>query len=269
MASGLSRESLIEFAAGLKQFAVEKPIVIALIAILVFACIVFWNILLLVLRGVLYTALALAVIVGAILVWAKLHYRKPSLRALFAEKKRLLDAIKISEQRYMRRKLSEPDFNKIFKEKQQRLIEVEAMIDPQYNEEKKEKIGSELLAVETKKRHILKGLIDEKRHILKELDLTEKSYLRRKIDVKTYQGIVQKNQQKLIEIEAEIKELYSEASVSKVMGSLKKGLSDLENQKKAKGKNKARNEKQEQMEIASEIALQIRKKSKEEKKKRG
>jgi hypothetical protein len=205
------------------------------------------------------------VIVGVILVWAKLHYRKPSLRVLFGEKKRLLAAIKIAEQQYMRRKLSEPDFNKIFKEKQQRLIEVEAMIDQQYNEEKKEKTGSELLAVETKKRHILKGLIDEKRRIIREINLAEKSYLKRKLDAKTYQDIVQRNQQKLIDIEAQIKELYSEASVSKVMGSLKKGLSDLENQKKAKGKKKALTEKEEQMEIASEIAEQIRKKSKEEK----
>lgn len=258
------KEELFDAFGRLKAYAGKNPFVVAVIVVLIALCIVFWSILFIVLRGFLYTALALGLIVGAILIWAKWHYRKPSLRELFGEKKRLLATIKIAEQQYMKRKLSEPDFNKIFKEKQQRLIETEAMIDQQYSEEKKEKLGEELLAVETKKRHVLKGLVDEKRRLIREINLAEKSYLKRKLDAKTYQDIVQRNQQKLIEIEAQIKELYSEASVSKVMVSLKKGLSNLEDGKKAKGKKKAMTEKDEQMEIATEITEQIRKKSKEE-----
>ena len=110
-------EQLVE---RVKETAKEKPFVFVGIAVAVVAVSLFWNQLLILLRGVFYAALALSAIFAIIVVWAKLSYRKPPLKRLFAEKKRLLQAIKIAEHRYMKRKLSESDFNSIFKEKQKR-----------------------------------------------------------------------------------------------------------------------------------------------------
>jgi len=244
----------------LKNFAKENPLALAAIAVIIFIAAVFWKTLLVVFQGLLYAAIALALIIAVILLWAKLHYRRPSLKKLFSEKKRLLLAIKISEKQYMRRKLSERDFNKIFKEKQKRLIEVEALIDQLYSKKKKEKFDEKLLDVQTKKRHILQQNLDEKKCIITEMGFAEKRYLKRKIDAKTYQSLVQKNQQRLIDIEAEIKELYDEASISKIMGNLKKKLSRIEEKKKKGKKTGSKTEKEHQIEIANELAEQVLKK---------
>ncbi len=234
----------------------QQPFILVLIALLVLGIMVFWNTLVVILQGLLYTTLALLAVFVALLLVLKVHYRSPSLKELFAEKKRVLETLKIAEQKYMKRKLSENDFNKIFKEKQQKLIKIEALIDQQYNKENRAAINKELLAVQSKKRHILQSLLDEKRRLLKEMDLMEKRYLRRKIDAKTYQDLVQKNQQSLIEIEAHIKQLYNEANVEKVMEALKQKLAQLDEKKKKKFKSK----KEEQLAIAKEIAEQVAKK---------
>jgi len=241
----------------LEEIARENPLVFAAAAIVVLLVALLWNALFLVLRGLLFATIALALIFGAILLWAKIHYRKPSLKSLFAEKKRLLEAIRIAEKKYMQRKLSEKDFNGIFKEKQRLLIGVEAMIDQQYNRESSEKIGREILDVQAKKRHVLRELLDEKMRLIREMDLMEKSYLKRKIDSKTYQEMVQKNQHELVEIEADIKSIYEEANVSKVMSSLKEKLAELEKRKKESKKKKKDAEEQKQIRVAKEIAEQI------------
>ncbi len=254
------QESIEGFFERVVDLARENPLVFAGVSAVVLIVSIFWNATLLVLRGLLYTGIALAVLFGVIMLWAKVKYRKPSLRALFSEKKRLLDTVKIAEQRYMKRKLSEKDFNRIFKEKQRRLIEVEAFIDQQYNQENKEKIGKEILAVQTKKRHILKSLLDEKRRLIREMDIAEKRYLKRMIDAKTYQDLVQLNQQRLVELEANIRALYDEANVSRVMSCLRQKLSELEAKKKTKKRKKAKDEREQGLQIAKEIAEQISRK---------
>jgi len=241
----------------LKETAAEKPPVFAVIAIVIVSILVFWQVLQTVLKGLFYAAIALAIIFGTILLWVKVKYRQPSLKQLASKKKRLLTAIKIAETKYMKRRLSEKDFNKIFKEKQRKLIELEAILDQRYNKESEEKISKELLAVQTKKRHILKSLLGEKKRVIKELDIAERRYLKRKIDAKTYQDLVQKNQHKLIELEAHIKELYNEANVSKVMEKLKEKIAQLKKQKKTRKKKKKINQRQQQLQIAKEIAEQI------------
>ena len=244
----------------LKDFIKDNPLVLAAIAVILFLAAIFWKNILLIFQGVFYAAIAFTVIIAVILIWVKLHYRRPSLKKLFSEKKKLISGIKIAERQYMRRKLSEKDFNKIFKDKQKRLIEVEALIDQLYGKDKKEKIDKKLLEVQTKKRHILQQKLTEKMRIIKEMDLAEKKYLKRRIDAKTYQALVQKNQQRLIDIEAEIKEVYDEASVSKIMGDLKKKLSNLNDKKKKGKKSKAKSEEERLMEIASELAEQASRK---------
>jgi len=251
------REDLEYWLESFNDLVKQYPVHFAVSVIAVLALIFFWRTLLIILKGLFYAGIALAIILVAILIVVKLKYRQVSLKDLFREKKKLLHGIKIAEKKYLRRKLSEKDFNKIFKEKQRKLIAIEAHIDQLYNKESSEKVNRELLAVQTKKRHILKILLSEKKRVIKELDIAEKRYLRRKIDVKTYQELVHKNQLRLIELEAEIKELYNEANVSKVMTNLKKVLSGAEKKKKLRKKKKAVSEKEKQVQIAKDIAEQI------------
>ena len=93
----------------------------------------------------------------------------------------------------------------------------------------------------------------------KEMDLAEKRYLKRKLDAKTYQALVQKNQETLIQLEAQIKHLYSEANIQKVMDSLKERLSDLEGEKRDNKKKKEKGIRAEELQIASDIADQLSK----------
>ncbi len=232
------------------QQAKQNPAYIVIIALIALAILFLWQ-------AILFTAITLAAIVVAVLAVMKIRYRKPSLKELQAQKNQLLAAIKIAEQRYFQRKLSEQDFSKIFKEKQQQLIKIEALIDQQYNKEKGAAVSDELRDVEAKKRHILQGLLEEKKRIVKEMDIAEKRYLQRKIDAATYQALVQKNQEKLIELEATIKQLYAEGGVQKVMQGLKQQLHSIEQEKKKRKKEREKSEKEKEMEIAEEIMQQV------------
>ena len=264
---------MLEYSAFLENLAANKKLLFAAVALAALAVFfaVFWGAIGFVLLGFAYALAAIAGVIAVVLVWAKLHYRKPSLKMLFAEKKTLLAAIGIAEKRYLRHKLSESDFNSIFKEKQYRLIEVEALIDELYSGEKNEKIDEKIQAVQAKKRHVLKQLLDEKRRLVMEIDLAEKSYLKRKIDAATYGALVEKNQHALVDLEANIKELYNEANVSKVMLNLKERLSELEGMEKAGKKEKvkresekmqknAESEREKILDIAGDIANQVSKK---------
>ncbi len=242
----------------LKELILQYKLIIAGVLIVAIVIAFAWSTVFVILRGVMFALIALFAIFAVILIWVKLRYKQPTLKKLFGEKKRILRVIKIAEQRYMRRKLSEKDFNKLFKDKQKKLIEVEAMIAKQYDKEKP--ADKSILDVQAKKRHILKGLLDEKKSVIKELDIAEKRYLKRKLDAKTYKDLVQKNQHRLIELEATIKELYNDANISKVMDLLKQNLSLLEDQKRTGKKKKSKDDRQKKIDIAQEIADQISKK---------
>ena len=225
------------------------------LAFLVFSAIVlffFW-------KAVIFAFAVIAVAFVVLVVILKLWFRKPNLKHLFAEKNRILQELRIAEHKYMKRKMSEKDFNNFFKERQKQLIALEALIDQKYNKSKSVEITKELEAVQAKKRHILKGLLEEKRRVIKEMDLAEKRYLKRKLDAKTYQALVQKNQDTLIQLEAQIKHLYSEANIQKVMDSLKERLSDLEGEKRDNKKKKEKGIRAEELQIASDIADQLSK----------
>lgn len=243
--------------AGLKELAKQNPLFFAGLAVIIVLIAFFWNALFLILRGLFYAAIVLALIFVVILVLAKIRYSKPSVKILFAEKKKILRTIRIAEKKYMKRKLSEKDFNSLFREKQKELIEVEALLDQQYNKESSEKVNKQLLDVQVKKRHVLKDLLDEKMRLIKEMDLMEKRYLKRKIDAKTYQLLVQRNQKELIELEASIKGIYEEANISKVMDNLKQKLSSLDKQNKVRKKTMEEKEEEEQLKVAKDIAEQV------------
>jgi hypothetical protein len=241
-----------------KETVRERPLSFVAVAVAVVAVLVFWETILRVFFGLFLAALFLLAVFGGILLWAKLKYSQPGYKALVSEKKTILRAIKIAETRYMKRKLSKKDFNKIFKEKQSALIKVEAKLNELSAKANEKEIDEELLAVQTKKRHVLKGLLDKKRRLVKEMNIAEKLYLKRKIDSKTYQALVQKNQKSLIDLEAKIKQLHSEANIVRVMENLKQGLSDIESGNLRKKRKKQREKREKEIRIAKEIAKQVK-----------
>ncbi len=232
------------------QWAKGNKVGAGIIALGIIAVFLFWE-------AFLFTAIALVFIFGVIFLAVKLRYKKPNIKQLFGEKKKLLDEIKIAEQHYMKRRMAEKEFTQFCKEKHKQLIEIEALIDQEYNKQKGVPVSDEMLAVQTKKRHILKELLEEKNRVFKEMNLAENSYLHRKIDVPTYQAIIQKKQQHAIELEAQIKQIYAEANVAKVMENLRQQLSQLDQKKKEQKKKHEMTEREKELEIAREIVEQI------------
>jgi hypothetical protein len=226
----------------------KEPLILLLIAGLGVLVIVFWMFFLLL-------ACALAILALAL----KIKYREPSLKELFEKKRTLLKEIKIAEGKFLKRKLSQKHFNEIFKEKQETLIKLEALIDERYNKEKTLGINTvELEKVRAKKRHILQELLEEKKRYLKEVDIAQKKYLKRKIDNKTFQEIVRENQKRLIAVEAQIKELYSQKNIENVLMGLKKKLDSIEKQREDRLEAKKKKREAETLEIAKELVEQIR-----------
>jgi hypothetical protein len=195
------------------RYSVDKnPVVFILIGLAMLFVMFFWNIIQLLLQGLFFVSLALGVMVAAFLLWLRTSLR-PSLAALLMERKKIVEALDISKRLYMHRKLGLEDFNRIFREKQNSLIEVESMIA--LHSSVQGKFERQLQGIQAKKRHVLKALLEEKEKVLKKMGIAEKSYLARKIDEKTYRHIVVDAQKRLIGLESEIKVLLEEDAFQK------------------------------------------------------
>jgi len=247
---------LLDFDKRARQEVEKSPVFYITIALAMLAVLLFRNALEFLLEGFVFLPLGLLVITLAFLLLVKKRPGKMPLKKLLREKKVILTALDVAKKRYMRRKLSEESFNSIFREKQKRLIEIEALIGQQADSKGRKLVDQKLLAVRAKKRHFLKAFLEEKSRLVRELELAEKGYLRRKIDASTYKGLVEENQKRLVELDAGIVELYSEANISKIMKRLKKRLAKLEGLKKRKPKTG----KEEIIRIVDEVAEQASKK---------
>ncbi len=184
------------------------------LALAMLIVLVFRNLVQFLLEGLFFVAVAFLVIVIAFFIWLKANYMQPSLPDLLHKKNRIVDAMEIAKQKYIHRQISKKNFDSFYREKQGQLIEVKAFIDQHSNKKSRKKLVQEVLAVKAKKRHVLKALLQEKRRVLKEIDLAEKSYLKRRLDTPTYKEMRQIEQKRLIELESEIKNLYREESES-------------------------------------------------------
>lgn len=201
----------------------------------------------------------LAILIGMVLIFLKIRYRQKSLRALLGEKRVLLSEIEFLERDYMKRKISKDDFIEIFRKKQTKLIELEALIDQRFNKEKlpPEK-DSAVKEITAKKRHIVESLLTDKRRTLREMEIAQNLYLKRKIDVSTYQKLIMEKRETLIGFEAKLKQIYGEESISHVLDDLKKRLSDVETQRILEARKKTRAVSDEEKEIAEQISEQLK-----------
>jgi len=235
----------------------ESPVFYITLALAMLIVLFFRNIVNLLLEGLFFAAVALFVLFGAFLVWLKASHGKPTLIQLLGKKNRALDALAIARQKYMKRKISGKEFNRFFVQKQRELIGIEAMIAQLEDKGHHDALAEQVSRVSARRRHVLRNFLDEKRRLVKELELAETSYLRRKINAEAYQELVQADQEKLIEIEAEIKSLYREDSVSRVMADLKTNLPKPKRVRVRKG----RRAKKEVQLLSDEVSDQASRKS--------
>ena len=225
----------------------ENPFILLPVIIVAVVMVFFWQAIL---------VLALAALIMLVIV--KVIYQGPTLKDLTKRKRILLREIELLEKNYMKRKMSKKDFLDSFRKKQLKLIALEAKIDEKFNKEKLSEPDPQVMEVAAKKKHIVEKLLTKKKIVLKEMKIAQKMYFRRKIDSATYQKIINEKQNRLIELEAQLKEIYGEQSVSKVMSDLKKRLAAVEREmyEKSEKVRKARDAKE--RDIAEQIAEQLK-----------
>jgi len=206
---------------------------------------------------VLLVLIIITIIFGAGLLAVKLVYGEPSLKELFRKKRQINAELKLLEANYLKRKISPETYNKIFREKQSQLIKLEAQISESYNTSLGKAGGKELKEVTAKKRHVLNNLLAEKRKTLNEMKIAERKYLKRAIDNSTYKRIVQENQQKLIELEVKIKDLYSQQNIENTLKEMKSKLAEADAREAAEERAKRRAEIEEIRRTVQELAEQM------------
>jgi hypothetical protein len=225
-----------------------RPLIIVGIIVLALLLIFFWQ-----------AFVVLAILIGLVLIFLKLKYRQTPLKDLLAEKKIILSEIKLLERDYMKRKMSKEDFIGIFRRKQKEIIGLEALIDQRFNKEKlPSKKDSAVQEITAKKRHIVESILTDKRRTLREMEIAQKMYFKRKIDVATYQKLIMDKREKLIGFEAKLKQIYGEESISHVLDDLKKRLANVEKQRIDEAKKKDQAVSDKEREIAEQIAEQLK-----------
>lgn len=121
----------------------------------------------------------------------------------------LKEQLKLAEKRYLRHKISEEAYRELVEEKQRELITLEAELSVQnLDRQINEFIESRGEKLAPRRRYKLRQLLKQKELVLKELKVAKKKYFKRRLDVQSYKSIVRKNQKKLVDIEAEVMQLY-------------------------------------------------------------
>jgi len=226
----------------------ENPLIALPIVLLAILLILFWQ-----------AVVVLGLVAITILIIVKLLYTGPSLKELMARKRTLLSEIELLEKNYMRRRISKKDFMGTFRKKQTKLIELEALIDEKFNREKlPEQRDPRVREIAAKKRHIVEALLGDKKRTLKELEIAQRMYLKRKIDAATYQNLIREKQERLIELEAQLKQIYGGESISQIIGELKKRLAAVERQREERLEKERKAKSEKERNIAEQIAEQLR-----------
>ena len=163
-----------------------------------------------------------------IYVVVKMFFGKPSAKELMRKKKQLLFEIDLIEKKFMKRQIDEKTFTEYTKEKQKELIEIETDLDSYVAKQQNSENAEQFNDISARKRHILEKLFGEKEKIITQMNIAERKYLKRKIDEKMYQAIVSSCQAQLAKIEAQIKTIYSDEGVDKIMKELKENLKTIE-----------------------------------------
>ncbi len=171
----------------------------------------------------------------------------------------LISELKEAEVQFLKNKISKETFNKISKEKNAELIKIEAALDVN----KKINMGlEEIKAIESisaDKKNILKGLLEEKQRKVYELQLTEKGFLKRKLDESTYKKISEEVKSEIISIEGKIKALKKSEEIQKLKKQLLEGAKEIKKQQQSTKQRVAAQPKTFEDEVFEQIGLDPKK----------
>ncbi len=148
----------------------------------------------------------------------------------------IIQELKEAENQFLKNKISKETFNKITKDKNAELIKLEANIDVSKKLSMSIEDAKILEEVSTDKKNVLKGLFLEKQRKVHELQLTEKGYLKRKIDESTYKKISEDVKSEIISIEGKIKALQKSEEIQKLKKQLLIGAKEITKQQKSSKK---------------------------------
>ena len=177
-------------------------------------------------------------------------FRKEKEKSFFERKMQLVHELEVAEHKFMKRELLEENYRGIVRKKQQELIKIDSLLSK--HAEKKPVSDFDLAGVEPKHRHLLKEILGEKQKCQEEMQLAQSRYLKRKIDEKTYQSVVNSCQTKLIELDGQVISLKTSQQIKNAFSELKEKLT-------AEQKNLAQKERLEIQRIAREILEQVEK----------
>ncbi len=149
----------------------------------------------------------------------------------------LVSQLKEAEKQFLKHKIDKDTFDKISKEKNAELIKIEAEIDAGKKHTLGEKDIKKMEGLSQDKKEVLTGLLEQKQKKIHELQIAERSYLKRKIDEQAYKKISSEIKEEIISIEGQIKAIQTAEEIAKLKLQLKAGAKEITLQEK-KSKNR-------------------------------
>jgi Na+-transporting methylmalonyl-CoA/oxaloacetate decarboxylase gamma subunit len=150
--------------------------------------------------------------------------------------------LKEAEKQFLKNKIDKQTFADISKTKNSELIKIESSIDSQRKINLTGDEIKELNSVSKDKKKILQDLLEQKQKKVYELQVTEKSFYKRKIDEITFKKISSEIKSEIISIEGKIKAIQKSSAVQKMKEELKKGALEVAKQKEKTQKRKSEEE---------------------------
>jgi hypothetical protein len=149
------------------------------------------------------------------------------LPGLLEEKRKIEGTIAEAEKKVLQREMSEEAFRDFSFKKQKELVGIESKIS---SFKKKEGADSEAETqqVAARKKHVLKELLQQKKGIGAELQISEQKYLRRELGESAFFEMQRSTQSKLLEIDAEIRNLYAGENIDAVLEEMQQKLKENE-----------------------------------------
>lgn len=161
-------------------------------------------------------------IVGLVLVL--LRFPNPTVDWL-GQQRKIKEELQNAEKKFLAREMTEEAFKAFSFSKQKELVDVESKLASARLQVPTEK-SEELSAVSANKKHILRVLLEKKQALQAQLQIAEQKYLNRELAEKDFFALQQSSQVRLLEIDAEIKSLCTDASVETVLAELQKELNE-------------------------------------------
>jgi len=170
------------------------------------------------------------IVMGSVVGKNPTSTRKPKLEDRRTE---ITHELKEAEKKFLRHKIDKVTFDSISKKNNSELIQIESDIDSQKKQVLNESDIKKLEGVSRDKQKILQGLLEQKQKKVHELKITEKSYLKRKIDEKIFKQISSKINEEIISIDGKISAIQTTEKIKQLENELKSGAKEISKQQKS------------------------------------